>query len=491
MIPEWEDEEPLSPRVQPWVVGVALGIALLFLIAYGIAPLLSALNLVDEQPVQPSPSPISRPGGDAPPALTGLPAEAIRTATDVTACLSPPEDAEPFRDSIEPLSLDEGFVTRVGDAVEAIRGLEFETIVEPRFISPEEMRKRITAQVTKPRQVKDLRLLGDILIVLGAIEPGADLVELTKELVGGSILGYYLPNKDELFVRSTSDDESVTPSGAVTLAHEMDHALTDQALPWPVKGHFPERESEEQYAIRSLIEGDAVILQEQFAALTLSPEQNLARFQEESGGANLDAIPHFLLRSLAFPYVEGPAFVCDLHARGGWDLIDVAYSNPPTSTDQVIFPGRLGEEPAGKAPPALGSLGRDWVRRQSSTIGTAELLFLFEAPGGDRSIGWPADIAREYAGALYRGRTAAWTRGRRLAFAISLSQRGDYPRRALCTAIEDWYRATFPDAKEISRAPHEEMALRHDRGSAVLTCEGEVVRLGIGPDPATARSTIR
>ncbi len=460
--------------------------------ALAVSPIINALNSSEEER-HPSPE-LSEPAAGAPPSLDGVPPDIIRTAGLAVPCLEPSAEAEPYRNSIEPLVLDDDLVDRVGEAVEAIRGLGSEVSVQPEFITPEEMRARINEQITKPRQQRELEAVGDILEVLGAVEPGTDLVEQTTELYGGAVLGYYLPDTDELFVRSSTGDNTVTASGVVTLAHEMDHALTDQTLPWPAKEHYPERESEAQFAIRALLEGDAVLVQEQFAASQLTAEQQNERFQEEATVLpNFDAVPHFLLRSLTFPYVEGPNFVCDLYQRGGggWDAVDLAYAHPPTSTDQIIFPGRLGEDPAGEAPPPLDALGGSWRRGMSSTIGTAELLFLFEAPGNDTSRGWPPYDARVYAGSLFQGWIKTWTRGDALALAFSMSQRDDYPDGALCTAIEAWYRATFPNAKEIPRAPKEEMALRHDLGSAVLTCDGAVVRLGIGPEPRVARATIR
>jgi hypothetical protein len=57
----------------------------------------------------------------------------------------------------------------------------------------------------------------------------------------------------------------------------------------------------------------------------------------------------------------------------------------------------------------------------------------------------------------------------------------------LCTTLAEYYEAAFPDA-EVRRDPdgNELVAEGRDQ-SAVLACEGDAVRLGIGPDVATAR----
>ena len=53
----------------------------------------------------------------------------------------------------------------------------------------------------------------------------------------------------------------------------------------------------------------------------------------------------------------------------------------------------------------------------------------------------------------------------------------------LCEALDAWYSAAFPEARR--SVDGAAIAWDGDRQDAVLRC-GDVVRLGIGPDGATA-----
>src|SRR5207237_5320714 len=111
----------------------------------------------------------------------------------------------------------------------------------------------------------------------------------------------------QLLVRSTG---SLTPEDRVTIAHEMDHALTDQYFHFGTATDALDKadRSEEGTGFTGLIEGDAVLLQTLYAQKYLTPRE---RGQLASGGDSsvLRRTPKFLLDTLRWPYTTGPNFV--------------------------------------------------------------------------------------------------------------------------------------------------------------------------------------
>jgi hypothetical protein len=178
-----------------------------------------------------------------------------------------------------------------------------------------------------------------------------------------------------------SEDEQ-----AITLYHELVHALQDQhydlseALDWK-----PEL-SDLQSALQALAEGDATLAmidvartaagqpQMEFPAGLLQLDSLLTQAKPE-----LAEVPGFLVRALISPYADGLAFVSEIRRRGGgWDAVDRVWRERPVSTEQILHPEKyLAHEAvvpvaAIMAPPGFGqSAFRD-------VMGELGLRLLFE-----------------------------------------------------------------------------------------------------------------
>jgi hypothetical protein len=105
------------------------------------------------------------------------------------------------------------------------------------------------------------------------------------------------------------------------------------------------------------------------------------------------------------------------------------------------------------------------VELERGTLGAADLLFLFEAPGNDESRA--LTDPRAAAGAWAGGEYVLYGDGAESAVGVSL-EAVEGQEEVLCTALEQ-----YVDAAQI--------------GDAAVRCEGTSVRLGIGPDPSTAQ----
>lgn len=377
-------------------------------------------------------------------------------------------------------------VRGIARSIEDIRELRFEEAVEPEFLSAEASTERIRELFLEDYTKQMAATDGRILEALGAIPPGMDLREVAADALGSQVVGFYVPATGELVVRTAGDQ--LGPIDRVTLAHELEHALADQKLGLPIPLESKPGREDRDLAGLALIEGDATLTMQRFA-FTLPIDDQLALADPEVAAqaeAGLKGLPYYLRQKLLFPYEDGLSFVCDLYAEGGWDAVNAAYADPPTTSAQILFPDRYhaGEEAVDPADPA--GPGGGWTVEGVHELGAADLLWLFEAPGGQpsRALDQPLRGAAAWAG----GELHLWERGEDSAMGIALAEREDAD--VLCLAVSKWYASAFQDARPSGSAPDGGLRLDGVRQDAVLTCTDDEVRLGIAPDVATAARVV-
>lgn len=371
-----------------------------------------------------------------------------------------------------------GDVASVAAVVEQLRDLRFEEIPEPTYLAPDDLARRLAEDLSYWEEHAEVE--ARVLALLGAVPEGYDLMAELTELATDQVLGFYDPTSGELVIRTDADGDDLRPDEVLTLAHELGHALVDQAVGFPDLETLVEEDPEGAAAARALVEGDAMILTHLYASSALSFSDQVTLAFQVPGLGLLEDVPHFIVRSVSFPYAEGLTFVCALYREEGWRAVDRAYGEPPATTAHVLFPERYlaGEEAREPTEPA--GLSTPWTAGSPRPLGAADLLFLFEAPGGDS--GRALEDPEERAAAWDGGALHVWTAGEDLAVAMLLVQRDG--KVDLCSAVAAWYRRAFrvrwePAAEGTRTASHD------DRGAA-LRCPGDEIRLGIGPDTATA-----
>ncbi|MCL4436899.1 MAG: hypothetical protein M1503_12805 [Thaumarchaeota archaeon] len=107
-----------------------------------------------------------------------------------------------------------------------------------------------------------------------------------------------------------------------TLAHEITHILQSKFKP-PKITTF-----DQSQAWIALIEGDADFTADTYVK-TNGPFATAYAYSP---------IPNSLDRITGFPYSYGSSFVEALYSKGGWSLVNSAYSRPPRSSKEILHP---------------------------------------------------------------------------------------------------------------------------------------------------------
>ncbi len=238
------------------------------------------------------------------------------------------------------------------------------------FISSEQMAENVRESIEEEYTQEEADIEAELFILLDFILPGTDLKEVFADLYAGSVVGYYDTDTGEMFVLNNGEDPN--PAAKYTLAHELIHALQDQAF--DLDAFFPEDEENDDLARAktALVEGDAVVGSTEYARAFLTRSE--IRQISSSGGdsADLSRVPPFLFKLLAFPYQQGAVFVTAIHSGTGWDSVDAAYSDYPLSTEHILHPEKylVGEQPVTiTLPDFTAALAPGWETIDEGVLG--------------------------------------------------------------------------------------------------------------------------
>lgn len=379
-------------------------------------------------------------------------------------------------------------VRQISAQISKLRGLDYDDEVDAQFLSSRRLEGRISKLFLEDYSRADAERERRVLAALGALPADYDLFDMRKSVLEGQVAGFYVPESNELVVRTSSG--GIGALEKTTLAHELEHALADQNFELPLSEDRDPSEADEDLATLALIEGDATLTMQQFSLSFLSLEDQLSML---SGSADLltaqrqlEAMPHYLQQELTFPYLDGMNFVCDLFAEGGWGAVDRVYDHHPASSDQILFTERYtaSEDPSDVRDP--GDPGGTWDEALDTTIGAAELKWLFEAPGDDTGLALadPLEAVRAWGG----GELKLFTDGDASAVGIALLQHSG--EEGLCDSVTQWYEAAFEDDRQAATTGDEVLVTAGESQDAVVSCAGEEVRVGIAPDLDAARALV-
>jgi hypothetical protein len=374
--PSAPEPEP-SRRVAPWVVVVAV-LAVVGLLAGAL---------------------LASTGGDDEPddeQASGVERDDETTTTDTTEAPDDDEgEEEPPTTEAQPQDFD-AVVAEIEAFVAAERGLPFLRDVTVTLLDDEAFEARLFEDFEE--DTAEIVVTGQVLQAVGLVEPGTDMVEAVRSLLGGGVVGTYDPETDELLVRG----REASPYVRTVIAHELVHALDDQhfELDRPALDDAPD---ESGYGFTALVEGNASRVEEAYRASELTPEEeDEAAAEELTIGSDTDifALPLPLIESLYAPYLLGPLLVDAILDDGGQARLDAAFAAPPATSEALLDPSTYLEgQTALPVPPpvadgveidrhVLGALGLGQVIGETGIVfggGTGEAV---DGWGGDQYVAW-------------------------------------------------------------------------------------------------------
>ena len=312
--------------------------------------------------------------------------------------------------------------------VAEVRELAWKHPVATRRVSRNEalakLREILAEELPKERATRVSTLLGK----LGLLPEDYPLAERLGELLEEQVAGFYVARDDTLYVPELDAaarealGDNLALARRTILAHELDHALTDQHYDL---GRFLEdpalRDRDDLlFARKALAEGDATLLMMlvtmRDSGLPLSreafPSGATLRGMFDLLGSGLyprlDEAPPWLRDQLVEPYVLGLMLVVDAWKTGGWKAVDALWKDPPASTEQLLHPDRRNDTPTlvplppHRGRPAdvsveLGELGtRAWLavvlpreRAEAAAAGwDGDRAGLWEGNGGTWRVRW-------------------------------------------------------------------------------------------------------
>ncbi len=288
-------------------------------------------------------------------------------------------------------------VAPIARRVETIRGLRFKQVPKPLIVSPAQTRRDQLADLDRTGSAAERRTGGQVLELLGLLEPGTDLRKVAGDISGGQVAGYYDTRRKRLAIVAGPGAGAGVLS-EITLAHELDHALEDQQIGLKEEGSSGADDAGSAYT--ALVEGSATSVMDDYTRRFVDPGAALGSAFSVLGPSaqSSKAIPPYLMASLLFSYVSGERFVNRLRSVAhGWKLVNYALSKrAPASTEQLIHPEKylVDERPVSVRLPGVTRLvPSGWRRQTGGTIGefdTDQLLKLgvADVPAGDAAAGW-------------------------------------------------------------------------------------------------------
>jgi hypothetical protein len=347
-------------------------------------------------------------------------------------------------DDISP-ALEEQMLT-LEAVTQELRGLQAERDIERQFPTRAETIAYLEETYSREFPPEEFDRLQRFYVALGLLAPEIDLQDVYLNLLGSQIAGFYDSDTEVMNVLPIVGDDtgdSLSLTEQVIYVHEFTHALQDQHFDLDALLEAPEvlSNSDRSLATLALVEGDASATMTLY--LTQVAERNplaaLGMLVEGIQGGTLflpEGIPSILVDELMFPYDAGMNFVIAISEEDGWDTVNAAYDNPPTTSEQILHPEKYlaGEGALDVSLSDLsGTLDTGWVEDWSTTLGEFYLRKMLDtqlssADAAAGAAGWGGDHLRVY----HESDSGA------IAFALKIAWDSDAERDEFATLFEGY-----------------------------------------------------
>jgi hypothetical protein len=306
-------------------------------------------------------------------------------ATTMAASPPPTASAALVGDAAPPkLPSREALVARTLERVSRARGLAAKKSVPGVTLERTALLARVKSHVDQEVPHDAIVDEGLVQQLLGFIPTHFDYEAATYALFEAQLAGFYEPADGTMYMAADLDEDNAF----ATLAHELVHALQDQY--WDLGPHskYVPGQDDRSSAFSALAEGDAtsamadvLIGQANAGATALDMPDELFAQQIIGGmsGGPTSTAPHVMRAALAAPYIDGTLFVHALRRKGGWHAVNLAWDNPPKTTEQILHVQKWeASEPALIiSDPTFETLGPGWRVAEADTYGELGVRLAF------------------------------------------------------------------------------------------------------------------
>jgi hypothetical protein len=267
------------------------------------------------------------------------PIQPLRAVATATAAARTKPNSEPPHTNVPAKTEKAAAVQRALAEMSAIRKLPVNRPVGGIVLDRTSMIAKLRAHVERevPRSAIDRE--GQALQLLGVVPESFDYTEETFAMLKEQIAGFYETDDGNMYLA----DDLEGDAARVTLSHELVHALQDQSFNLKAQSSYHPGEGDLAFARSALAEGDATsamfepMLAPQGVDLLKIPDALLeSMLQQTESTTPTHQLPPIMQASLTAPYTVGLRFVNQLRRRGGWDTVNSAWANPPTTSEQVL-----------------------------------------------------------------------------------------------------------------------------------------------------------
>ncbi len=225
-------------------------------------------------------------------------------------------------------------LTKRQTEAEAVRELKFKSAPTYKRLKRTEIAPLLRKELFERYDEAELDNIVLAYTQLGILKSADGLLEQLVEAYAGELAAFYDKDQDTVYLI----EDLPVPHAMQQIAelHELVHALQDQhfdlgSLPLEAK-HDTDRAN----AALALVEGDATLATFDYALeharLSLSDALRVALATSQPR----PAMPYLFRREMHFVYFDGLELARALHKEGGWDALNKAFADPPTSTEQVL-----------------------------------------------------------------------------------------------------------------------------------------------------------
>lgn len=223
-----------------------------------------------------------------------------------------------------------------------ITGLPIKAPLKKQVVSRPEVEKYLTQNLHEEMTPEEIHAQEALVRALGLVPRDFNLEKFVVSFYTEQAAGFYDFRSKTMFIADWVPAELQ----AMTLSHELTHALQDQSWDLDSYMHAVRDDDDATAARQAVVEGyaTAAMLQHSMGGADLGQIPSLAPLMEKlipqqiDGSPELSSAPYFFRTEALFPYLQGMGFIQAGLARGNWKSLNVMFEHPPKATKQIFDP---------------------------------------------------------------------------------------------------------------------------------------------------------